>query len=61
LETDFASLKEVYDKLVDLSPDWELFTFKSWKSKSGNDILTIRLKKKKTKQINPDEMKVMKV
>jgi len=37
LETDFVSLKEVYDKLVDLSPDWELYTFKSWKSKKGEE------------------------
>jgi hypothetical protein len=60
LETDFASLKEVYDKIVDISPDWELYTFKSWKSKTGEDILTIRLKRK-PKQVKPDAMKIIKV
>ncbi len=56
MEKDFASLKEIYDKLVDISPDWEIYTFKSWKSKSGDDILTIRLKKK-TKQISVEDVK----
>ena len=56
MEADFASLKEVYDKIVDLSPDWELYTFKSWKSKTGGDVLTIRLKKK-PKQITPEDVK----
>ena len=58
METDFASLKEVYDKIVDLSPDWELYTFKSWKSKTGEDILTIRLKRK-SKQLKPEDVKGM--
>ncbi len=56
METDYALLKEVYDKIVDLSPDWELYTFKSWKSKTGEDILTIRLKKK-PKQLKPEDVK----
>ena len=60
MEKEFASLKEVYDKIDDISPDWELFSFKPWKTKTGEDILTIRLKKK-TEKVKPEDVKLIKV
>jgi len=56
MEADFKTLQEIYNKLTTLSNDWELYTFKSWKSKTGEDILTIRLKRK-SKQLKPENVK----
>ena len=56
MEKDFKTLQEIYNKLTTLSNDWELDTFKSWKSRSGDDIFTIRLKKK-PKHLKPEDVK----
>jgi hypothetical protein len=56
MEKDFALLQDLYNKLVNLSPDWELDTFKNWKSKTGEDYITCRLRKKH-KQIQVEDVK----
>ena len=33
MEKEVASLQDLYNKLTNLSNNWELYTFKSWKSK----------------------------
>jgi len=56
MEKDFKTLQEICNKLTTPSNDWELYILKSWKSRSSDDILTIRLKKK-PKQLKPEDVK----
>ena len=60
MEKDFALLQDLYNRLTNLSTDWELDSFRSWKGKQGEDYITCKFRKK-PKLINPDDMKVMKV
>ena len=58
MEKNFALLQDVYNRLTNLSNDWELDTFKSWKGKTGEDYITCRFTKK-PKQISVEEVKGM--
>jgi len=59
MEKDFALLQDLYNKLTNLSTEYDLESFRSWKGKKGEDYITCKFRK--IKQVKPDTMKVIKV
>ena len=45
MEKDFALLQELYNKLLTLSNEYEMDSFKNWKGKTGGDYIAIRYRR----------------
>jgi len=56
MEKDFKILQDLYNKLNNLSTEYELDTFRKWKSTTGKDFICCKFVKK-PKQV----MKIIKV